>query len=158
MHLSLAFEMDAALAATQDHAFLKVEGEHSIVTANSAQAPTEGYARTYRTTQRLLEKEISTALTQVNELGAKQLAPEAAEKSLDGLINRLQTLKRKVHWLIESLLQNCQLVEHVQAEDRQLNKCAGRVSHVASSRDTRLERFLVDCALSSLQQQHLTLV
>lgn len=60
------------------------------------QAPTESYARSYRATQRLLEKEISATLTSVNELGAKQMTPEAAEKSIDGLINRLQSVKRKV--------------------------------------------------------------
>lgn len=92
--------MEAARAATQDHALLKVRGRDDgrRCIESHAQAPVEGYARTYRTTQRLLEKEISAALTQVNEIGPKNTTPEAAEKSVDGLITRLQTLKRKVRF------------------------------------------------------------
>jgi macrophage erythroblast attacher len=97
----LAFEKEYLL----EHPFLKI--------------PYEGLNKTVRGTQRLLEKEISAVLSAIVDIGKKTdtIPKNEAQKTVDTLITRLQTLKRK-------------LAECGKSEEAQVQRNRGRLQHL----------------------------
>lgn len=70
-----------------------METEYSFL-----KAPYEGLNRTFRNSQKAIEKDLSQTIAQFSELDKKKdkLSREDAIKSIDRLVVKLQGLKRKV--------------------------------------------------------------
>jgi macrophage erythroblast attacher len=65
-----------------------------------ARVPYENYRKVFRTTQKNIERELGAVQTAANDLSRRaksgmQTPPDAA-KSIDGMIGRVENLKRKV--------------------------------------------------------------
>jgi len=65
-----------------------------------ARVPYENYRKVFRTTQKNIERELGAVQTVANELSRRAKSgmqtPPDAEKSIDGMIGRVENLKRKV--------------------------------------------------------------
>jgi len=61
-------------------------------------APYESLNKIFRNSQKVIEKEISQVISSVNEIHRKkdQISKEEAYQTLDKLVTKLQSLKRKV--------------------------------------------------------------
>lgn len=66
-----------------------------------ARVPYENYRKVFRTSQKNLEKELGAVQTLSNDLSKRAKAsketPQDATKAIDGMIGRVENLKRKVH-------------------------------------------------------------
>lgn len=61
--------------------------------------PYESYRKVFRTSQKYIERELGSVQTTSNELSKQVKAkydPSAALKSIDGMIGKVEGLKRKV--------------------------------------------------------------
>ena len=68
--------------------------------------PYENYRKVFRTSQKNIEKEMGAVQTAANELAKKdtpETDPDATVKAIDGMIARVEGLKRKVGHLAPSL-------------------------------------------------------
>lgn len=140
-----------------------------------AQVPYENYRKVFRATQRNIEREIGNVQTASNDLlkrsKSREVNLEDAAKSLDGMIGRVENLKRKVSITISCRRFHFTLVGNdVQLSELQdtggkptLDVTRERLQHLTAvealqttgtldfSRwaDTRLDRWIVDWALRS---------
>ncbi|KAI0918518.1 hypothetical protein AcV5_002490 [Taiwanofungus camphoratus] len=118
-----------------------------------ARVPYENYRKVFRSSQKAIEKELGAVQTTSNDLATRAKAsggiPEDAAKIIDGMVGRVENLKRKLSDL------------HSSAGSPTLNVMRERLQHLTAIEDmqsatgpefarwadTRLDRWLVDWAL-----------
>lgn len=65
--------------------------------------PYENYRKIFRTSQKNVERELGAVLSTSKDLSSRassgSIDQEAALKSVDGMIGRVENLKRKVHYM-----------------------------------------------------------
>lgn len=72
--------------------------------------PYENYRKVFRTSQKNIEKEIGAAQNIANDLAKKDPSvseDDATIKAIDGMISRVEGLKRKVHLPVKPLSIRC---------------------------------------------------
>jgi len=66
-----------------------------------ARVPYENYRKVFRTMQKNIERELGAVQTAANDLGKRTKSgsqtPQDAAKSIDGMIGRVENLKRKTY-------------------------------------------------------------
>ena len=68
-----------------------VSSYHVIV-----QVPYENYRKVFRTSQKNIEREMGAVQNTANDLAKREPDPDATLKAIDGMISRVEGLKRKV--------------------------------------------------------------
>ncbi|KII84283.1 hypothetical protein PLICRDRAFT_146921 [Plicaturopsis crispa FD-325 SS-3] len=115
--------------------------------------PYENYRKIFKSSQRNLDSQMAAVATASNDLSGRAKAgghvPADAAKSIDGMIGRVENLKRKLSDLQESAGQPTQDVmrerlQYLAVVENVPNTNAPEFSRWA---DTRLDRWLVDWAL-----------
>lgn len=78
--------------------------------ASRTQVPYENYRKVFRTSQKYIEKELGSVQSSASELAKRAQAtngetpPEESVKAIDAMMNRIETLKRKVRLCTTPLL------------------------------------------------------
>ncbi|KAF5310514.1 hypothetical protein D9619_008011 [Psilocybe cf. subviscida] len=118
-----------------------------------ARVPYENYRKVFRTSQKNVERELGGVQTASNELVAQaadgSLTPEAALRSIDSMIGKVENLKRKLAELHETTGKPTQDVmrerlHHLASVESLQNTAQPEMSRWA---DVRLDRWLVDWCL-----------
>jgi len=118
-----------------------------------ARVPYENYRKVFRTTQKNIERELGAVQTVANELSRRAKSgmqtPPDAEKSIDGMIGRVENLKRKLSDLQTTARNPTQDVmrerlHHLATVEALQNENGPEFDRWA---DTRLDRWLVDWSL-----------
>ncbi|KAK7681364.1 hypothetical protein QCA50_015455 [Cerrena zonata] len=117
-----------------------------------ARVPYENYRKVFRTSQKHIEKDFGAIQVASKELSKRTIDPETDEetlKALDGMINRVTNLKRKLSDLHQSsgaptLAVMHERLQHLATAENLQNDSGHEYAQWA---DTRLERWLVDWAL-----------
>lgn len=63
---------------------------------HTLQVPYENYRKVFRTSQKNIERELGAVVTAANELSKQAPDSQTALTSIDGMISRVEMLKRKV--------------------------------------------------------------
>ncbi|KAI5996130.1 CTLH/CRA C-terminal to lish motif domain-containing protein [Pisolithus albus] len=124
-----------------------------------ARVPYENYRKVFRASQRNIEKELGSVLSLSNDLQKRSVADggslEETVKAVDGMIGRVENLKRKLSDLQENngkptldVIQ--ERLHHLAALETLPNTNGADFSRWA---DTRLDRWLVDWALRGGRHQ-----
>ncbi|KIK20479.1 hypothetical protein PISMIDRAFT_657461 [Pisolithus microcarpus 441] len=124
-----------------------------------ARVPYENYRKVFRASQRNIEKELGSVLSLSNDLQKRPVADdgslEETVKAVDGMIGRVENLKRKLSDLQENngkptldVIQ--ERLHHLAALETLPNTNGADLSRWA---DTRLDRWLVDWALRGGRHQ-----
>ena len=95
--------------------------EHPLI-----KVPYETLSRSFRNSQKIIEKEIATLVNSLSELSKNQteINPDKMKTTVDGVTTRLRTLKRKLEDSIreeERLVQRCKVrLDHLQQISREI--------------------------------------
>jgi len=84
-----------------------------------ARVPYENYRKVFRATQKNIERELGAVQTAANDLSKRSKSgiqtPQDAAKSIDGMIGRVENLKRKVRQLHAGFGASASLIESAAA-------------------------------------------